>query len=98
MKVISEIHIVPVKPQDGLVAFCTFVLYESVYCSSIAIMTRLDGSYRLLYPSKRVSGKQMNIFYPINKETGVLIEEEVINKFKEVMNNDRYNSDKHISA
>lgn len=97
MKTISEIQVVPVKPDNGLVGFCSFVLYESVYCSSVAIMTRLDGSYRLLYPSKKVNDKQMNIFHPINGEIGNLIEKEVINKFKDVMKNDRYSGTQHIS-
>lgn len=54
MKTISEIQIVPVKPDKGLVGFCSFILYESIYCSSVAIFTRPDGSFRLVYPTKKV--------------------------------------------
>ena len=43
MKVISDIQIVPVKPCNGLAAFCSFILYEELYCGSVAIFTRPDG-------------------------------------------------------
>lgn len=94
MRKISQIQIVPVKPRNGLVAFCSFVLYQDMYCSSVAIFTRPDGSYRLVYPTKRVGNKDLNIFYPISNEMGSLIEKEVSNKLKDVMNNDRYSSHK----
>ncbi|MBN1331363.1 septation protein SpoVG family protein [Candidatus Dojkabacteria bacterium] len=88
--IISEIEIIPVKPKDGLIAFCTFVLFEGIYCSSIAIFTRLDGSYRLVYPTKQRGERSIAIFYPINKEIGKVIEEEVIRKLNEL--NDRHNN------
>lgn len=89
-RVISEIQIIPVKPKAGLVAFCTFVLYEGIYCSSIAIFTRLDGTYRLVYPTKQIGEKSIKLFYPINREIGKIIEEEVIRKFNEI--NDRHSN------
>ena len=90
MKVISEIQIIPVKPHNGLLAFCSFILFNSLYCSSVAIFSRPDGNYRLLYPTKQLSGKAINIFHPIDKNIGLLIEQEVSNKLKDVMTNDRY--------
>lgn len=89
---ISEIQIIPVKPQDGLVAFVSFVLNDSLYLSSIAIFTRPEGGYRLLYPTKKVGLKNLNIFHPINRESANLIEKEVITKFEDVMKHDRYDS------
>ena len=88
---ISEIQIIPVKPKDGLLAFCSFVLFESMYCSSVGLFTRLSGGYRLVYPKKRVGLKDINIFYPINSEIGSFIEKEVTKVFKDVMNNGGYN-------
>jgi stage V sporulation protein G len=93
MKTISEIQIIPVKPDKGLVGFCSFILYESVYCSSVAIFTRPDGNYRLVYPTKKLADKDINIFHPISRSIGKHIEQEVIKKFNDVMNNDRYNFD-----
>ncbi|MBN1915877.1 septation protein SpoVG family protein [Candidatus Dojkabacteria bacterium] len=91
MKIISEIQVIPVKPNNGLIAFCSFVLFEAIYCSSVAIFTKPDRDYRLVYPTKHIGNRDMNLFHPINKQTGSLIEEEVNNYLKNVMNNDRYN-------
>jgi len=46
---ITEVNITPIKPKDGLVAFASVVLDNSVYLSSIAVYARLDGNgYRVL--------------------------------------------------
>lgn len=91
MKIINEIQIIPVKPRNGLIAFCSFVLFESIYCNSVAIFTKIDGNLRLVYPTKKALNKEINIFHPINKKVGSFIESEISKKFKDVMNNDRYN-------
>ncbi len=89
---LSEIQIIPIKPQNGLVAFASFVWDKSLYLGSIGIMTRPQGGYRLVYPTKKVADRNLNIFYPINRETAQLIESEVVKQFEEVMNNyDRHN-------
>ena len=97
MQKISEIQIVPVKANNGLIAFCSFVLYEAIYCSSIAIFTRPEGSIRLVYPTKKTGIKDLNIFHPIDKQTGKFIEKEVSKKLKDVMKHDRYNSN-HLAG
>jgi len=90
---LSEIQIIPIKPQNGLVAFASFVLDRSLYLGSIGIVTRPNGGYRLVYPTKKVAEKNLNIFYPINKEIAQLIENEVVRQFEDVMNKyDRHNS------
>lgn len=82
---ISEIQIIPVKPNEGLIAFASFVLDAKYYIGSVAIYTRLNGSgYRLVYPAKKVGMKSVNTFHPINKEVGKIIDEAVINKIKEL--------------
>lgn len=88
---ISEIQIIPIKPQNGLVGFASFVLNKSLYLGSIGIMTRPQGGYRLVYPTKKIGNRNINIFHPINREFAEVIEKQIIKKFKEVMNqNDRY--------
>ncbi len=91
---VSEVQITPIKPQNGLVAFVSFVIDDSVYCSSVGIMTRPNGGYRLLYPTKKVSGRDVSLYYPINKTVGQIIHESVITKYDDVMKvkNDRYGS------
>lgn len=90
---ISEIQIIPIKPQNGLIGFVSIVLNENLYLGSIGIMTRLNGGYRLTYPTKTVGSREMNIYYPINKEFAEAIEKEVIKRLEEVMKNenDRHN-------
>jgi len=89
---ISEIQIVPIKPQDGLVGFASFVLDNNIYLGSIGLFTRPEGGYRLVYPTKKVGVRNINLFHPINKEFAQIIEKEVIGKFEDVMKNDRYDS------
>ena len=91
---LSEIQIIPIKPQNGLVAFASFVLDGSLYLGSIGIVTRPQGGYRLTYPTKTVGARDMNIYHPINKSFAETIEKEVLKKLEEVMKNenDRHNS------
>jgi len=91
MTTISEIEIIPVKPQKGLLAFANFVIDNKLFVSSIAIHAKIDGTgYRLTYPKKN----HFDLFHPINRETSKAIEVIVISQFKKVMNiqDDRHNS------
>jgi len=81
---ISEIQIIPIKPQGGLVAFASFVLNDCLYLGSIGIVTRPQGGYRLVYPTKKIGDRNLNLFYPFNKSFAQLIEKEVINEFKSI--------------
>jgi len=84
---ISEIQIVPVKPKDGLIGFASFVIDEKYYVGSVAIFTRLGKSgYRLVYPSKKLGEKNINLFHPINHRAGEIIEEEVTKRIEQLMN------------
>ena len=90
---LSEIQIIPIKPQNGLVAFASFVLDSNLYLGSIGIITRSNGGYRLVYPTKKVADRNLNIFYPINKDFAQFIEKEVVKQFEDVMKKyDRHNS------
>ena len=90
---LSEIQIIPIKPQNGLVAFASFVLDASLYLGSIGIMTRPNGGYRLVYPTKKVADRNLNIFYPISREFALAVEQEVVKQFEDVMKKyDRHNS------
>ena len=91
---LSEIQIIPIKPQSGLIAFASFILDKSLYLGSVGILTRPNGGYRLVYPTKKVGNKRLNIFYPINKEFAQSVEGEVIKQLEKVMTqgNDRHNS------
>jgi stage V sporulation protein G len=83
---ITEVNIAPIKPQNGLVAFASFIYCNALYCSSVGIFTRPNGGYRLLYPTKEVAGRQLDIYHPISNTVGLQIEKEVVTKYEEVMN------------
>lgn len=84
--VITDIQITLIKPKDGLVGFANVVLNNSINLGFIGIYTKLDGSgYRLTYPTKKAGMKDLNIFYPINRETSKMIEEAVIKKVEQIL-------------
>lgn len=98
MLAISEVEIAVIKPHDGLVAFASFVINGSVYCGSVGIMSRPNGDYRLLYPTRAVAGRQLDIFHPISREAGQQIHDAVITKFEDVVNNGRNRYDSAYPA
>lgn len=82
---ITEINIVPVKPVNGLIGFASMVIDNRFYIGSIAIHKRLNGnSYRAVYPSKKMGGRSLPLYYPINKQTGQLIEKAITAKCREL--------------
>lgn len=79
---ISEVEVVFVKPHNGLIAFASCVVDDSLYLSNIAIHKKLNADgYRLTYPNKGY----YTIFHPINKTTSQAIESEIFKKLKNVM-------------
>jgi len=87
---ISEIQITPIKPQGGLVGFASIIFDNCFYLGSIGIFTRPQGGYRLTYPTKQGSMKNINIFHPINKKIAESIESEIIFKFEKIISLHKY--------
>ena len=71
MTKISEVTFYPIKPTEkGLIGFSTCIFDEKIFMSSISVYTTLGGDIRLLFPNKSLpDGKDVNVYYPINKET-----------------------------
>ena len=85
---ITEIQITPIKPKNGLIAFASVILENSLYLGSIGVYTRLDGSgYRITYPTKKIGNKDINIYHPINKKTSKIIEKAIINETERLLIN-----------
>jgi len=83
---ITEIQIIPIKPKEGLVAFASVVVENSVYLGSIGVHTRLNGKgYRITYPTKKIGNRNINIYHPIDKEMSKVIEEVIISKMKRII-------------
>lgn len=81
---ISEVQITPIKANEGLVGFASFVYNDSFYFGSIGIYTRPQGGYRLTYPTRKGANGNFNIFHPINREVSEQIEKVIISKFENV--------------
>lgn len=76
----------PIKPNNGLVAFASVIVADSLYLGSIGVYTRLDGNgYRITYPTKKIGAKDMNIYHPISKELGIAIERAVIGRAERIL-------------
>lgn len=88
---ISEVSITPVKPQNGHIAFASIVIDDGMYLSSIAIYTKLDGAYRLLYPTKKVGERFVNLFHPISREASKQIEDAIFKKCEEIFESSNIN-------
>ncbi len=85
---ITDIQITPITPHNGLVAFASVLIDNSIYLGSIGVHTRLDGSgYRITYPTKKVGAKDINVYRPTNEETSKLLENAIIEKTKELFAN-----------
>lgn len=90
MTKITEIQIIPVKPNNGLVAFASLVYDGSFYLSSIGIIKkRYSNDFRILYPTKKIGERSINIFHPINKVISKEIEEAILKKAEEILNFDK---------
>lgn len=84
--VISEVNIVPIKPKDGLIGFASIVVNGDLYLGSIAILAKTDGAQRILYPTKKVGDKSINLFHPINKDASKAIELAITSKYRQILN------------
>ena len=83
---ITEVQIIPIKPNNGLVAFASVVVENSLYLGSLGVYTRLNGSgYRITYPTKKIGNKNINIYHPINRKTSEAIEKAIISEAEKIL-------------
>ena len=90
---ISEVTIIPVKPNKGLVALASCVIDDKLYLGSMGIYTFKPPriGYRVTYPTKTVGrgtdGKvlSINIFHPINRAVQSAIEKGIVDEYEKLM-------------
>ncbi|MDP3143505.1 MAG: septation protein SpoVG family protein [Candidatus Omnitrophota bacterium] len=85
---VSEIQISPVKLKDGLVAFASCVINGQFYLGGLAIYTcpSFPQGFRIVYPTKVLhNGTQLSLFHPITKEAGLVIQEQIVEKYLKLM-------------
>jgi len=86
MNEIKEIQIVPIKPRDGLVGFASCVFGDSIYLGNIAVHTRPDGGFRLVFPAKKIGSQLLFYHNPINREVSEMLEKAIGDEYQEVIN------------
>jgi len=84
---ISEIQITPIKPQKSLVGFASAVINDQIYIGCIAIhCDLLNQSFRCVYPTKKFKdGKELPIYYPINKQAGEAIQKAIVTAWENLI-------------
>ena len=83
---ITEVQIMPIKANNGLIAFASVVFDNCLYLGSIGVHKKLDGiGYRITYPNKMVGNRGIDIYHPIDRETSKIIEEAIIEKVEELL-------------
>ena len=86
---VSEVTIIPIRMQNGLVAFASCVVDNKIYIGGIGLYTKLDGSgYRLTYPNKKIKLNAVRLVYPINKETGDTILNAIVEEYEKLLKKD----------
>lgn len=99
--IVNSVNIKFIKSHNGLIGFANVVVDNNLYLSSIAIFERMDRTYRLQFPTKKISdGREVHIFAPMNQITNKILEEAVssmINKIKSERNKyDRYDKSSNL--
>ena len=82
---VTNVQLIPIRAQHGLIAFAEVVLDSCLFLSSIGVHTKLDGDgYRITYPTKKAGSADIALFHPINRALSKEIEASVVAKAKEL--------------
>jgi DNA-binding cell septation regulator SpoVG len=94
---ITEVQIIPIKPNNGLVAIASVVVGKVLFIGFIGIHTKLNGQgYRITYPTKVVSGRSFNMFHPIHRDFALTLEQAVLAKAEEVLSYQNKKRNDHV--
>lgn len=94
--VLSEINILPIKPNNGLVAIGSVVINNCLFLGSIGVHIKPNGRYRILFPTKKIGNRDIHIYHPINRMTGNAIEKAIVEKCEVILerSDDRHNQNR----
>lgn len=83
---VKKVEIVPIKPQEGLLAFASVEIDDQIYIGSIGVHKRRDGKgYRITFPTRKVGGYQLTICHPTTPDLSKEIESAITSKAEEVL-------------
>ncbi len=83
---ISEVSFYPLRPTEkGLIGFASCLFNGKLSLNSIAVYTTPTGEIRLLFPNKTLpNGKELNLFYPIDRFTYEAMRQAIAQKIEEL--------------
>jgi DNA-binding cell septation regulator SpoVG len=83
---IIKVELLPIKPQNGLMAFACVEINNEFYVSSIGVHKRRDGKgYRITYPTRKVGEQNLTIFHPTEPSFSKEIEHAICTRAEEVL-------------
>ena len=84
--IIKEVTWYPLRPNEkGLIGFASCLFDNKLSLNSISVYLTPTGDIRLLFPNKILpNSKEIQIFYPINKETYEIMRQAVLKKIQEL--------------
>jgi DNA-binding cell septation regulator SpoVG len=83
---ITKVELLPIKPQNGLIAFASIEIDNQFYISSIGVHKRRDGTgYRITYPTRKVGEQNVAIFHPTTLSLSKEIEKAICHKAEKVI-------------
>jgi DNA-binding cell septation regulator SpoVG len=83
---ITKVELLPIRPQNGLMAFACVEIDNQFYVNSIGVHKRRDGKgYRITYPTRKVGEHDLTIFHPTEPSLSREIEQAICDKAEEVM-------------
>ena len=81
---ITEVRVFPVN-EEKLKAFASIIFDDSFVVSDIKIIQGVHGLFISMPSKKRKNGMFRDIAHPLNTEMRTRIEEQIIEKYKEVL-------------
>jgi len=83
---ISEATFYPIKPTEkGLIGISSCLLDGKVSLNCISVYSTPTGDIRLLFPNKCLpNGREISIYYPINREVYESIRQAIVDKLETV--------------
>lgn len=88
--IISEVNVVPIPHQNGLVGFSSVIINHAFKVDNIAILSSPGSKlgFRVQYPTKKLSsGRVVSCFFPINQAVGEIVSDAIVRKYIELMGN-----------
>lgn len=87
--IVSEVSFYPLRPTEkGLIGIAGCLWDNNLALNSISVYLTPTGDIRLLFPNKVLrNGKDINLFYPVNKATYEIIRQAIVKKIETIAKN-----------